>query len=77
MSESREYHANAVFVAAIDGFLVAHRTARLNDSRYTGLMRQLHTILEREECIGSQHGTLKIEPEGMRFLNGLLQGIDA
>ena len=74
MSKSCKYHADSVFVAAVDGFLVAHRATRLHDGSYARFMSQLDTVLEGEEGIGGQNGTPQIEIERLGLLNGLAQG---
>src|SRR6188768_1206686 len=40
-------------------------------------MRDLYTIRERKEGIGSHHGTLQAKAEGRSFFDCLLQGINA
>ena len=64
-----------MFVAAVDGFLVADGAARLHDGADAGLVGQLNAVLEGEESIGGQDGTFEVEVERTGLLNGLAQGI--
>ena len=77
MAVAGEDHADAKLVAAVDGLLVADGAARLYDGGDTGFVGQFHAVVEGEEGVGSQHGTVKVKPEGMGLLDGLAQGIDA
>ena len=75
MSKSGKYHADAVFVTAVDGLLVAHRASRLHDGGDACFVGQLDTVLEGEEGVGSQDGTLEVEVERMGLFDGLTQRI--
>ena len=75
MPISREYHTDSVFVAAVDGFLVADGAAGLHDGRYACFVGQFDAILEGEEGIGGRNCTVQIEIERLGLLNGLAQGI--
>ena len=77
MSKTGKHHADAVFVAAVDGFLVAHRAARLHNGSDACFMGQLNAVLEGEEGIGGQNSSLEVEVERTGFLDGLAQGIHA
>ncbi len=43
---------------------------------YAGFMGDFHAVGEREESVGSHHGTFQVETETLCFGNGLAQGID-
>ena len=77
MSISGKHHTDAVFVAAVDGFLVADGATRLYDGADAGFVGQFNTVLEGEEGIGGQNGTFEVEVERTGLLNGLAQGVDA
>ena len=77
MSKSGKYHTDVVFVAAVDGFLVAHRTSRLHNRSDACLVGQLDAVLEGEEGIRGQHSSLEVEVERTGLLDGLAQGIHA
>ena len=75
MSISGKHHADAVFVAAVDGFLVADGAAGLHDGRNACFVGQFDAILEGEESIGGQNCIFQVEIERLGLLNGLAQGI--
>ena len=70
-----EDHADVVFVAAVDGLLVADGATGLDDGGDAGLVGQFHAVVEGEESVGGQHGTLEVETERTGFLDGLPQRI--
>ena len=61
MSKSGKYHADAVFVTAVDRFLVADRAAWLHNGCDTRFMGQLNAVLEGDEGIGGQNSTLEVK----------------
>ena len=71
MSKSGKYHTDVVFVAAVDGFLVADRAAGLHDGGDACFVGQFNAVLEGEEGIGGQDGTVEVEVERMGLLDGL------
>ena len=76
MSISSKYHTYVKFITSIDGILITDGAAGLHDGGDAGLMSQLHTVVEGEEGIGGEHGTMEVEAKGMGFLDGLAQRID-
>ena len=77
MTDSRENHGNAIFIAGIDGFLVAHRAPGLHDGGNPLFGSNVHAVPEREKGIRSQHRALQVKLEGVRFLHGMLQCVHA
>ena len=47
-----EHHRDAVLVAGVDGLLVAHRAAGLDDGGHAMGRQRVHVIAEREEGVG-------------------------
>ena len=71
MAEASEYHADSTLVAAIYRVLVADGATGLHDSGDAGFVGEFHAVVEWEESIGSQHGSLKVETERLGLFNGL------
>jgi len=74
--DSGKNHGNAVFVAEVDGFLITDGTSGLNHGADTGFECNFDTVFKREECIGGHNSTIQVETKILRFLYGLLQGIN-
>ena len=53
MTHAGEYHSNSIFIAFFNGILIPDRASRLNDRCDPCLMRSFHTVIKREESIGS------------------------
>ena len=69
-----EDHDHAVLVAGIDGLLIPHRAAGLDDGTNPELLRLVHAVAEGKESIGSQHGALA---PLARLFPGDTRGVDA
>ena len=76
MSISSEYHADTILVTAINRVLVTNGATGLDDGGNAGLVGQFHAVVKGEEGVGSQHGAMEVEVEGLSLLDGLSQGVD-
>ena len=70
------HHCHTLLIAIVDAFLIANRTAGLDDGIHAGLMSYLDAVAEGEECIGSHDSAIEVESERLCFGDGLLEGID-
>ena len=75
VTDSGQYHSYTVFVTILESQIVSYRTARLDNSLDTFLVRNFHTVWEREECITSHNSTIQVEVERLSLFNRLFQGI--
>ena len=73
---SGKYHGHLVIVTIGDTVLVFDATPWLDNGLDARLVSDFHTVGKREEGIGGHNGTIEVEPEGMRFGNGLLERIN-
>ena len=70
-------HTHSVLLAVVDAVLVMDRATRMGDSHDTGLMGNLHTVREGEECIAGHNCTIQVEAETLSLSDCLTQGINA
>ena len=75
MSHSGHHHAHAVSVAKINAVLVFDGAAGLHYGGDSCFMRNLHTVREWEEGIGSHHRTFQVKAKFSGFDDGLTQRI--
>ena len=66
-----------MLVCSLDNFVVADRTAGLDDGFYTGFGCGVDGVSKREEGFRSQGGTGDVEVHCLGFFEGALAGIDA
>ena len=67
-----EHHGDAVLVARLDGLLVAHGAAGLDDGSDAPLGQRVHVVAEREERVGRAHQALGLHAHALARLMGAL-----
>ena len=77
VTDSGHNHCNAVFVAVVDGFVVADASTGLNNSIDALLAGNFNTVGKWEECVGSHNSALQVEIEVVSLFDGLLERVDA
>ena len=63
MTYTGKYHGHVVIVAIVYAQLVFDRSTGLDNSLYTSLVGNLHTIREGEEGVTGHYGSIQVEVE--------------
>ena len=75
MAFSGENHSHVMGVAIVNTQLILDRASGLNYSGNSGIICNFNTVGEGKERIACHNCPVEIKIEGLRFVNGLSQGV--
>ena len=77
MAETGHYHCHAVFLTVLHRVGVADGAAGLDDVVDALAVSYLDAVGEGEESVRCHSGAFEVEVEGVGFLDGVAEGVDA
>jgi hypothetical protein len=77
MAKAGKHVCQVVFLAVFNAVFIAYGAAGLNKRGNTGFVAQFHAIGKGKERIACHYGAVQVEPELVRFFNGMAQRINA